>query len=235
MAKRGGSKHQKRIAVPKAILLPTKKESTWLVRTMAGGHSLHASMPLAVLLRDVLHYAKTMSEVKKILSQRFVLVDGQVRVEPKFPVGFMDVIELPKAGKHYIILVDNHSRLIPKEISKDQKSSKLVKVVKKYTIPGNKIAVTLHDGKTMQADNNVKVGDSIRISLPKLSIQQVVKLAPGAKCIIREGKHAGMLAVLDEIIQRKEGRAAEAKLKHGKEEFVTVAKYLFVVDEGFKI
>ena len=235
MAKRGGTKHLKRIAAPNVIPLSTKKQSTWLIRPIAGSHSLHAAMPLAVLLRDVLHYAKTMSEVKKILSQRLVLVDGKVRTEPKFPVGFMDLLELPKAGKTYRIIVDNHARLIPKEISKEQKISKLAKIVKKYTIAGNKIAVTLHDGKTLQADNTVKVGDSIRITLPKLSIQQVIKLVPGANCMVREGKHAGMLAILEEIIHRKEGKAAEARLKHGKEEFVTVAKYLFAVDEGFKI
>ena len=61
-------------------------------------------------------------------------------------------------------------------------------------------------------------------------IEKVLKLEKGATCFITEDKHAGTVAKLAEIIVRKEGKPAEAKLETKDGEFITVAKYLFVVD-----
>ena len=63
--------------------------------------------------------------------------------------------------------------------------------------------------------------------------REILKLEKGATCMITEGKHGGTVAKLVDIVERHEGKAAEAKLQ-GKEgaEFITVAKYLFVVDGG---
>lgn len=235
MAKRGSSKHLKRIAIPKEIPLEGKKHNTWLVRGLPGAHPFSMSMPLAVLLRDVLKIAKTLKEAETILSQRLVLVDGKPRTEPKFPVGFMDIIDIPQAGKTYRIIVNSHGYLLPREISNKQKNVKLARVEKKFVVPGSKIAITLHDGKTLQVDKQLKIGDTVQVTLPKPSIQGVLPLKPGARCLVREGKHAGTLATLEEIIQRREGHANEARLKHGDQEFITVAKYLFVVDEKFSL
>lgn len=235
MAKRGSAQHLKRLAAPKQIPLHTKKEHTWLIRPAAGGHSFTESIPLAVLLRDVLGIVRTMHEAKQILSSRLVLVDGRVRTEAKFPVGFMDVLDLPKAGKSYRIGVDPQGRLVPFEIPAGQKNSKLARVERKFAVPGRKISITLHDGKTLLSDNHLKVGDSVRVSLPQLKIESVLPLGPGVRCLVREGKHAGTIATLEEIIARREGRAAEARLKDNKDEFITVARYLFVVDEQFRM
>ena len=45
---------------------------------------------------------------------------------------------------------------------------------------------------------------------------------------------AKLVATLDKIMERK-GRPAEARLKNEKEEFITVAKYLFAVDTEFRM
>jgi len=234
MAKHGGPRHWKRLAVPRSIKVTDKKAYTWMVRPHPGPHTGKTSIPLAVLLRDILKYAKTLKEAETILHRRLVWVDGAVRTEAKFPVGFMDVVDLPQAGKTYRILVDTHGRLLPMEITSSEKKSKLGKIIQKYVLPGNKMAIRLHDGKVLQGDANLRVGDSVRIALPKPAIQQVIRLEPGARCLIREGKHAGMVATLDKIMERK-GRPAEARLKNEKEEFITVAKYLFAVDTEFRM
>ncbi len=235
MAKRGATKHLKRIAIPHSIALREKKSNTWLVRTMAGPHYFKGSVSLAVLLRDVLGFAKTMREAEQILSARNVLVDGRVRKEPKFPVGFMDIISIPKAGKTYRLFVDSHGRIMPHEIPADQQSSKLAKVVKKFTVPGKKFGITLHDGKTLLTAENIKPGDSVQISIPEHEIKGVLKLSKGVRCVVREGKRAGVIATVEEIIERKGSKRAEAKLSAGGHEFITIADYLFVVNKDFKM
>ncbi len=234
MAKIGRTRHLKRIAIPKAIPLTSKKENTWLLKAHPGPHPAKFSMPLAVLLRDILQIAKTGKEAKNILNARAVKVDGKVRTEAKFPVGLMDVISMESADKYYRLNVDSKGRLAVQELSKGEITKKLVKVVKKHTIKKGKINLTFHDGKNLIADNNVHVGDSVVITLPDAKFNTLVKLQVGARCLITEGKHAGMVAILKEIIQRKEGKASEAKLDVNGSEFITVAKYLFPVDGSFK-
>ncbi|MFN7990542.1 MAG: 30S ribosomal protein S4e [Candidatus Micrarchaeia archaeon] len=234
MAKRGGTKHLKRLASPKSIPVTDKKDRKWMIRHAPGPHAKKYSIPLGVLVRDVLKLAQTLREVRKMLSNRMVEIDGKPRTDEKFPVGLMDVVSFPKGEMHFRMLIDNHSRLIPKEISKDEAKHKLVRIVRKYTLPGGKLSVTFHDGKNMISDNHLHVGDSAVVSLPVAKLKTHLKREIGARCLVVEGKHAGSIVKLKEIIERKGGKASEALVQDKAEEFITVAKYLFVIDEGFK-
>ncbi len=236
MAKKGENKHMKRIAKPKAIPLSDKKASKFIIRTACGPHPMRGAVPLTVLLRDVLHVAKSAREAKNILSARMVEIDGRARTAEDFPVGIMDVISMPKAGKYYRMVVDWKGRLKAVEIDKAASASKFVRVVRKHVVPGGKINLTFHDGKNLLGDNHVRCGDSVIIGLPKAKMLEHLKLQPGARCLVREGKHAGSIVTLNEIYGRKAGRPSEAKVTgEGKEEFITVAKYLFVVDSKFGV
>ncbi len=234
MAKRGGTKHLKRIAAPKTVPIHDRKERKWMIRHAPGPHAKKYSVPLGVLVRDIIKIATTLREVRQILSGRMCEIDGRPRTEEKFPVGLMDVVSFPKAGKYYRMMVDEKGRMVPREITKEESATKLVRVVKKHTIPGGKLSVMFHDGKNMLADNHLKVGDSVVISLPVAKLKTHLKREKGARCLVVEGKHAGKLVKLKEIIERKGGMPSEALVQDKSEEFITVAKYLFVVDEGFK-
>ena len=66
-------------------------------RPSAGPHKLRESLPLVIFLRNRLKYALTNCEVKKIVMQRLIKVDGKIRTDPNYPAGFM--------GKSYFIYV----------------------------------------------------------------------------------------------------------------------------------
>jgi small subunit ribosomal protein S4e len=224
----------KRLASPKAVPVHDRKERKWIINAMPGPHPKKHAIPLGVLLRDVLGVASTAREAKRILSGRMVEVDGRVRTDEKFPVGLMDVISFPKMETHYRMFVDRKGRLVPSQIGKEDASSKILRVVKKHTIRKGKLNLTFHDGKNSTGDNHVHVGDSVVVSLPEAKMKSHLKREKGSNCLVMEGKHAGSVVRLKEIIQRKGGKPSEALVESGGEEFITVAKYLFVVDEGFK-
>lgn len=234
MAKRGRTRHTKRIAVAKAVPLKTKKQNVWLIHSDPGPHPEKFSMPLTVFIRDIVGIATSQREVRAILNARSVKVDGKVRTEPKFPIGLMDVVQFDVAEKYYRINVDHKGRLAVQEIPKAEIGKKLAKIVKKHTVKKGKVNITFHDGRNMISDNKVKIGDSVVLSLPEAKFTSLLKLEVGSKCLIMEGKHAGTIATLKEIIERKGGKDNEAKLDSKSGEFITVAKYLFVVDDSFR-
>ena len=61
----------------------------WAPRPSTGPHKLRECMPLIILLRNRLKYALTGKEVKYILMQRLVKVDGKARTDKTYPTGFM--------------------------------------------------------------------------------------------------------------------------------------------------
>merc|ERR1712061_417724 len=53
-----------------------------------------ASLPITLFIRNRLKYALCAKEVETILKQRLIKIDGKTRTDPKFPPGFMDVIQV---------------------------------------------------------------------------------------------------------------------------------------------
>lgn len=235
MGKRGRKGHTKRIAAAKAVPVHDKKKKgrVWIANTRAGAHGARKGVPLVVLLREVLGVAENAKEAKIILGDRKVLVDGVARTDHRFPVGYMDIVSMPAAEEYYRIGI-RRGKLVPEKVGKEETGVKLLKVTGKRTLAGNKTGISLHDGRNMEADNNVKVGDTIEFDIGGKRIKKLHKFGKGAKCMITDGKHSGTSVVVEEIYPNEEGRPAEALVRPASEKggsFRTLAGYLFVVGE----
>ena len=106
---RGPQKHLKRLAAPKSWMLD-KLGGVFTTRCSSGPHKLRESMPMQLFLRNRLKYALTGKECRLIMKQRLIKVDGKVRTEPKFPAGFMDVIQIEKTAENFRLVYDVKGR-----------------------------------------------------------------------------------------------------------------------------
>lgn len=231
MAKRGKSNHMKRIAAPKAVPVHDKKAHTWIARAKPGPHSLNMAIPLSVLVRDVLCLAETLSEVKKILNARRILIDGVARTEPNYPVGLMDVVSIPEAKLYYQMTI-SRGRLQPKEIEEKDSSHKFLKVVGKHTNAGGKPSIRFHDGRNLPGDNHIKIGDSAIFSFKDKKMEKLLKRGVGAKCLVVSGKHAGKEVKIEKFFEGKEGRPTEVMVKAPEGDIRTLLDYLFVIGDA---
>ncbi len=103
-------KHLKRLPAPRSWTV-TRKTEFWVLRPSPGPHPIERSVPVGLILRDMLKLCDTAREARHILNNRGVLVDGRVITEPKFPVGLMDVLTLKDLKTHYRMLVDTRGRM----------------------------------------------------------------------------------------------------------------------------
>ena len=85
---RGPKRHLKRLNAPRHWMLD-KLGGVWAPRPSTGPHKLRECMPLIILLRNRLKYALNTKEVKYILMQRLIKVDGKARTDKTYPTGFM--------------------------------------------------------------------------------------------------------------------------------------------------
>jgi len=216
--------HLKRIASPKTWII-NRKENKFILRPTPGGHPLDNGMPLGVIMRDMLKLASVMSEVKKILNNKEVLVDGKRRKDHGFIVGLFDVISLPGLKKYYRLVLDSKGRIAFSEIDEKESKLKLSKVTGKTALKKGNVQFNLHDGKNIVANEKAKVGDSLLLELPKLTVKKVLPLKEGMRVFLTKGNHAGDSGTLKGL------KGKEAKYFAREQEIETSKDYLFVVGE----
>ena len=199
MARMGGSKHLKALAAPQVQRIP-RKERPWTVKPSPGPHPAARSLPLLIVLRDVLKVAENSREARKIISSGEVMVDGRVVKDYKWPVGVMDVIEIPKVGEQYRALPDPTGTLKMVPIPKEEARLKIVRVEGVTTVKGGHFEVHLSGGRNIlvRVSDPTKSGqlpyrplDSLLITVPDSTVKDHVELKVGNLALVVWGKNMG--------------------------------------------
>ncbi len=222
------SKHMKRLTIPKSWKI-AKKEVKWAVKPSPGKHPKDASMPLGMVIRDMLGYADTMREARRIIGSRKIMVDGRVEIDYKAPIGFMDVISIPETGEHYRMLFDSKGRLTLTQIDAERAKWKLVRINNKTYVRGGKVQLNLHDGRNILVEREkdvYKTGDVLKISIPEQKILRHIEMKAGNKAIIIGGSHGGSLGTIKKY---EVMRGPEPNRVSFEEGFSTIKDYVFVV------
>jgi len=229
MANMGSRKHMKRFNAPKSWAAHPK-ENKWTVKPSAGPHSIKKSISLLIVVRDLLKLADNAREAKRIINTGKILVDGRAIKDYKFPVGFMDVVEIPTTGDVYRVLPDLKGRLTLHTIDTGNANFKLAKVANKTTIKDGQNQLNLHDGRNLLSDEDVNVGDVVNLKIPEQEIAEVYKLEEGATVLVTGGKHSGEIGSINEIVINKSSNKNTVVVENKKKDtFLTLRDYAFVI------
>jgi small subunit ribosomal protein S4e len=231
---RGIIRHMKRRFAPSHWMLD-KLKGRWAPKPSAGPHKLRECMPLIVMLREKLKYALTYHEVKMIVMQRLIKVDGKVRSDMFYPAGFMDVVSIEKTKENFRLLYNTKSRFVLHKIAKEEASYKLCKVKRVTRGPkGIPYAIT-HDGRTLRyPDPEIKANDTVRLDLSTGKILDFVKFEIGNTVTISGGNNIGRVAT----ITHREKHPGSWEIVHMKDAvghtFNTRLENVFVIGKGNK-
>jgi small subunit ribosomal protein S4e len=220
------SGHLKRLVAPRSWNI-ARKERTWTTKPMPGKHSLEGALPISTILRDYLKVCDNNREAKIILHNRDVFVDQRVVNKPKFPVGLMDVISIPKIKLHVRTMLDKHGRIEFVPIKAADSKWKLARVENKRNIKGGHTQINLHDGTNILSKEKVKTGDVLQLDLPDLKVKKVLKFKKGAQSLIIGGAHVGSIST---IMGEETTRSTKPNLVM-YENFQTIRPYSFIVGE----
>lgn len=196
------SGYLKRYMMP-AFVPMSRKMNKWVSRPRAGPHAISLSIPLSVVVRDGLKLTDNIPETKKVIKAGNVLVDKKKRTDIKYPVGFMDVIEIPAAKKSYRVML-NEKGLYLEEIKESDSAKKICIIKNKKILKGRKTQLCLHDGRTIIVPKDeYRIGESIIISLPDQKIAKHFKFEKGSDSFIISGKNKGFRGKIKEIKEKK--------------------------------
>lgn len=238
MGKKGGVRHQKRLASP-ALWPIARKSGKWAPKTNPGPHPYEWSFPLTIVLRDILKLARNKREVTYILTQGQIKIDGKIRKDPKFPIGLMDVLEIPDIDKYYRIVPAVKKGLKFEEIKKAETSYKLCRIDGKSTLKKGVLQLNLHDGRNIQipvTDPKTRVEDVyntrdvLKIELPSQKILEHFQFQEGIEAVVISGKNVGRSGILERIQKRFGPHASVARLQQEDGTyFETSLDYVFAV------
>ncbi len=226
------SDHLKRLNAPDSWHI-AKKTNTFITKTSAGPHNANA-LPVAVWLRDRMGFARTMKEVKQILSQKDLIINGKPCRDPKMGIGIFDVLTLPKIQKYYRIQRDDHGRHASVEISPDEAKIRLSKIRNKTIIPGGRVQLNLRFGANIIADNTYKPEDTVVLSLEPETRFKIIDHFPFAKgnvAMVTGGRHSGKVARIVDIIKTTGSVPNKVILEdiETKGQFDTITPYIYMI------
>ena len=239
MARMGGRRHLKTLVAPK--FWPVRgKVGVFTVKPSPGPHPIHRCIPLLIIVRDVLGYAKTGREARKLIAEGHFKVDGRVRRNYKYPVGFMDVLEVVDTGEKYRILPYPVRFFILHPISDEEAEFKLGRVEDKSTVKGGHIQLHLHDGRNVlirvaDPTNPVeaklyKTLGTVKISIPEQKLIDYAPLEIGSPVIVFGGRNIGRVGRVVSIHRGMRRYRSIVTIEDVRgEKFQTSLDYVFVI------
>merc|ERR1712146_357547 len=168
-----------------------------------------------------------------ILRQKMVNVDARPRVDAKYPVGFQDVITVPKTGDRFRMMYDVKGRFTLVKIGEQESNIKLCKVMNVHTTTGRIPVVTAHDGRRFRyANPKIAIGDTLVVAHAEQKIQEVIKMRVGKVAMVTGGANRGRIGTIVSL-ERHPGAFDIAHMRDAEgHEFITRGSNIFALGDN---
>ena len=191
--------HLSRLNAPKSWPIQ-RKGIKFITRPNPGSYTLEETIPLSLVLTNILKVARTRKEVKKILHEEKILVNNKVRKDYAFAVGLMDIVTIPSLGESYRILYTEKGKF--RALLLDKKEADLLphKIVNKHILAQKKVQLQFSCGSTRLVEkDSYKTGDSVVYSFAQKKIVSHYPLKKGTIVYVTGGKNKGKTGELQDI------------------------------------
>ena len=183
--------------------LPIERKGTKYIATASS--NLQNSVPVVIAIRDILNLAKTKKEVKNMIIQKILKINGREVEDYRESIHLFNIFQ---AGKDYVLKLSPTRKFFLEETKEGKE--RLCKVIGKRLVAKNRIQLNLHDGTNILGDNKVKVGDSVYLDLSG-KMKRSVSPEKGKEVFITGGRYEGQSGKIAEI----KGRKLSIKFKEG--------------------
>ena len=179
-------------------------------------HDKSDSIPLVVVLRDVLKIVRNKKELQRAINEKQIQINHKEVQDTNYPISLFDVINIISNKKNYQATLSKNKKMIFNEISDKEADSKIFKVLNKKILPGKKIQINLMHGENIISSEKAKTGDSILLNLKDNKILEILPMEKGKNAFVIKGKHAGYSGKINEIVSRGGKEIAKISSEEGK-------------------
>lgn len=214
--------HIKRNNMPK--FWPIARKGTKYLAVAS--HNKTESLPLIIVLRDILKIVENKKEAKKIINEKQIKINYKEIRDINYPVCLFDILSIN--GKSYKTLLSGNKKIFFEEVSGKDSEVKIFKVINKKILDGKRVQLNLMHGKNIISKEKVNTGDSIVFNFHENKIVKVIPMEKGKEAFVTEGKHAGHKGKIEEIMSR--GGKKLVKISSGKGRINVWTKNIIVIE-----
>jgi len=212
----------KRQEVPRSWPIP-RKGTAYVVKPLS---ELSNSIPLLIVLRNLLNMAQNRREVKRSLHEKQILLNTRKINDDKASLHLFDTLSIIPLKKSYRVELSKTGKFEINEIKENESTHKIAKIIDKRTLNGKKTQLNLSDGRNFLSDIKCNVNDSVLINLKDKKVEKCLSLKENSKALVISGKHAGEIGTIKNIDKEKK----MAKLENKGTEVNVLIKQLIVIE-----
>lgn len=151
------------------------------------------TLPLIVVMRDMLKIARTKKEIKKIIHEKKVKINERIAKDEKTELRLFDIVSIN--DKNFVVVLKN------KKFNLDAAKSmeKTAKIIGKRMVKDQKIQINLNDGRNYIIKEKVNVGDSAVIDLKENKIKEILPFKEKSRVLFISGKHISKIGRIENI------------------------------------
>jgi small subunit ribosomal protein S4e len=215
-------RHLKRINAPKTWKIQ-RKGIKFITKSNPGGMEKSLTVPISNILKMDLKLANSVKEVKHLIIEGSVIINGKKITDYRHPLCFTDVLSIPKLEKYYRLVIDTNGILRLSSITKEESTLKITKIIGKNFVKG-KMQLNLLDGRNLFFDkHHYRVKDSLLLTMPEQIVKEHLSFEKGALVLLYQGKHIGKIGKISDV--KKDSIIIKTK----DDEFETKTEYALVV------
>ena len=181
--------HQTRSEIIRKLPLPRKGTKYVAVASRSNSKSI----PVVVAVRDLLKLASTSKEVKSMIHNKLIKINGKPAKDINDPINLFSIIE---ADKNYILTLMKTGRFSLEETKdKDRK----LKIIGKRKVKGGVLQYSLHDGTSFVSEQIFPVGETLILSKENKIVKHLA-FEKGKEVFILSGSNIGKVGKIRELI-----------------------------------
>ena len=165
-------------------------------------HNQNNSIPLIVVMRDILKLVRTKKELKKVINEKGIKINGKEIRKTDYPIGLFDVVSLINLKKNFKASLGANSKIVFEEVSDNEADKKTIKIIGKKILGKEKVQLNLFDGINILTKEKADVGDSVVFNFGQNKIEKIIKMEKGKQGFVVHGKHTGIKGNIENIIER---------------------------------
>ncbi len=183
--------------------IPIRRKGT---KYIAGASlNVNNAVPVVLAIRDMLHLAQTAREVREMIKQRLLKINGRTVYHLNESIQLFSILE---ADKPYVLTLLPTKRFSLQETK--MAKGRMGKIIGKRLVKDGKLQYSLHDGTSIASKEKWSVGDTLYLDL-KNKVKSHVALQKGSSVFVISGKYTG----LQGTVTQKEGSALTITFKEG--------------------
>lgn len=174
-----------------ATKLPIERKGTKYI-ARASSH-LDDSVPVVIAIRDMLKLARTAKEVKKMIQDKILKLNGRPVREYRESVMLFNILEADKAYELSLLPTKKFTFIESKS-----KNQRLCKVMNKRLVSKGLFQLNLHDGSNVITKEKINVGDSVYLDFSG-AIKKHIPISKDKEAMIISGRYTGNTLKIQDI------------------------------------